>query len=154
MKHRHTLFQISSSYKKKKEYKDDESDLEEDWIAQYEDELREKEIEKAKKKFARENEKLEADGKKLKDDAVLEKRLEDVEMEFEQLRKERGTGLSSVKRGKTEDKIVEAIEKLDERIKTHKLQMMDREEGKEVALGTRFVELPFSTLMNANVVLQ
>lgn len=153
MKHRHTLFQISSSYKKK-EYKDDESDLEEDWIAQYEDELREKEIEKAKKKFARENEKLEADGKKLKDDAVLEKRLEDVEMEFEQLRKERGTGLSSVKRGKTEDKIVEAIEKLDERIKTHKLQMMDREEGKEVALGTRFVELPFSTLMNANVVLQ
>lgn len=34
------------------------------------------------------------------------------------------------------EKIEELIQKLDERIKTHKLQMEDREEGKEVALGT------------------
>lgn len=139
MKHRHILFGMNSSYKKKKDYKDDESDLDDDWIAQYEDQLLEKEVEKAKKKFAKDNEKLEAEGEKPKDQSVLQDRLDELEEESKRLKKERGTGLATLKRAKTEDKIIDAIEKLNERIKTHKLQMIDREEGKEVALGTRFV---------------
>ena len=42
-----------------------------------------------------------------------------------------------MKRPKPVEKIEERIEKLDDKMKTFKLQMEDREEGKEVALGTR-----------------
>lgn len=139
MKHRHILFGLDPKYKKKKEYKDDESDLDEEWIVQHEESLKEKEIDRAKKKFAKDNEKLEAEGEKPKDESVLNERLEEIEAEFERLEGERGTRTATLKRAKPAEKIEEAIEKLNERIKTHKLQMIDREEGKEVALGTRCV---------------
>lgn len=133
---RHVLFGIDVKYKKKKDYKEDESDIDEEWIAQHEDALKEKEIDRLKKKFAKDNEKLEAKGEKPKPESELRDALEDVEEEFKRLKKERGTGKATLKRAKGEEKIEELIQKLDERIKTHKLQMEDREEGKEVALGT------------------
>lgn len=68
---------------------------------------------------------------------MLKERLAAIEEEFERLEKERGTGKATLKRPKLPEKIEEAIAKLDEKIKTFKLQMVDREEGKEVSLGTR-----------------
>ena len=136
MKLRHVLFGMDVKYKKKKEYKEDESDLEDDWIAQYEDSLKEKDIEKAKKRFAKDNEEAKENGDKPKPESDLEAIIEEIEEEYKRLKEERGTGKATLKRAKAEEKIEESIEKLDERIKTHKLQIVDREEGKEVALGT------------------
>jgi DNA topoisomerase-1 len=42
-----------------------------------------------------------------------------------------------LKRERPAEKIEESIDKLSEKIKTFKLQMVDRDAGKEVALGTR-----------------
>ncbi|EJD03354.1 uncharacterized protein FOMMEDRAFT_20466 [Fomitiporia mediterranea MF3/22] len=136
MKMRHILFDMDPKFKKKKDYKDDESDIDDEWITQHEESLKEKEVEKAKKKFAKDNEKAEAEGEKPKPESELQERIKDIEDEFKRLEKERGTGKASLKRARPVEKIEEAIEKLTERIKTHKLQMVDREEGKEVALGT------------------
>jgi len=136
MKLRHVLFKVDKKYKKKKPFAADESDLDDDWIATHEEGLKEKELDKAKKKFVKDNEKLEVEGKELLAEKVLEKRLKDVEEEFDELEQERGTQEASLKRGKAPEKIEELIGKLDDKIKTHKLQIVDREEGKEVSLGT------------------
>ena len=97
------------------------------------------ELEKAEKKFQKDNEKLAADGKEVQDGSVLKEKIKDIEDEYKRLKKERGTRKHALKREKPTEKIEEAIEKLDDRIKTFKLQMEDREAGKEVALGTRYV---------------
>ncbi|TDL24259.1 hypothetical protein BD410DRAFT_719554 [Rickenella mellea] len=136
MKLRHVLFAMDPKYKKNKAYKDDESDMDDEWIAQHEKSQKEKEIEKAERKFAKENEKLEADGKEAQKKSVLKDRLKDIEEEYDRLEQERGTGKADLGRKKAPEKIEESIEKLGEKIKTFKLQMVDREEGKEVSLGT------------------
>jgi len=137
MKLRHVLFKIDSKYKKNSKYKDDESDIDDDWIAEHEENLKKKEVEKAEKKFAKENEKLQEDGQKPHKDSVLDERIADIEEEFNHLMKERGTGKASLKRERPVEKIEESIDKMTEKIKTFKLQMVDRDAGKEVALGTR-----------------
>ncbi|KAF8345864.1 DNA topoisomerase I [Amanita rubescens] len=136
MKLRHALFVVEPKLKKNKKYVDDESDLDDEWIAEHEEGLKAKEIEKAEKKFAKDNEKLEEEGKKPNKDSVLNERIEAIEEEFKRLTKERGTGKASLKRDRPTEKIEEAIAKLTEKIKSFKLQIVDRDAGKEVALGT------------------
>lgn len=137
MKLRHALFAIDSKFKKKKKYAEDESDLDDDAIANHEDTMKAKELEKVEKKFQKDNEKLKEEGKEPQEESVLKEKLKEVEAEYKRLKKERGTGKHVMKKEKPTEKIEEAIDKLDERIKTFKLQMEDREAGKEVALGTR-----------------
>lgn len=132
---------MDPKYKKQKQYVDDESDLDDDWIEEYEESLKNKEIEKAEKKFAKDNEKLVQEGNKPQPDSVLQEKIEAAEAEYKRLAKERGTGKAKLKRDRAPEKIEEAVQKLDEKIKTFKLQMDDREAGKEVALGTRYVVL-------------
>ncbi|ETW80762.1 hypothetical protein HETIRDRAFT_476461 [Heterobasidion irregulare TC 32-1] len=136
MKLRHGLFAIDSKYKKNKKYVDDESDLDDDAVADHEETMKALQIEKAQKKFAKDNEKLLIEGEQPQADSVLKEKIKDIEEEFKRLKKERGTGRAAFKRERPAEKIEEAIEKLDEKIKTFKLQMVDREAGKEVALGT------------------
>lgn len=136
MKLRHALFAIDPKYKKKKLYADDESDLDDDAIAEHEEQWKAREIEKAEKKFQKDNEKLVEQGEKPQPDSVLKDKIKEIENDFKRLKKERGTGKHELKREKPTDKIEEAIQKLDEKIKAFKLQMEDREAGKEVALGT------------------
>ena len=137
MKLRHVLFEMDPKYKKKKPFSQDESDIDDEWVESHEQSMKEKEIEKAEKKFAKENEKLEADGKKPQGESVLKERLAAINEEFDRLEQERGTKKATLKRARPAEKLEEAVVKLDEKIKTFKLQMIDREEGKEVALGTR-----------------
>jgi DNA topoisomerase-1 len=139
MKLRHALFKIDPKFKKQKKYVGDESDLDDDWIASHEDQMKAKEIEKAEKKFAKENEKLEEDGKNPHKESVLRERIEAIEEDFKILENERGTGKATLKRERAVEKIEEAIEKLGDKIKAFQLQIIDRDEGKEVALGTRSV---------------
>ena len=136
MKLRHALFAVDPKYKKQPEYAEDESDLDDDAIEEHEESLKEKELERVQKKFVKENEKLVEDGKPAQGDDVLKSRTDAVEAEFKRLKKERGTGRAALKRDKPIGKIEDAISKLDDKIKTFKLQMEDREAGKEVALGT------------------
>jgi len=138
MKLRHVLFNEDPKYKKNKKYSNDESDIEDDWIAEHEESMKAKEIEKTEKKFSRDNEKLVEEGKKPMKDEELKERLDVVEADFKRLKKERGTSKATLKRERAPEKIEEAIDKLDDRIKTFKLQIEDREAGKEVALGTRY----------------
>jgi DNA topoisomerase-1 len=136
MKLCHALLAADAKYKKQKQYAEDESDLDEDAVAEHEEQCKAREIEKAEKKFAKENEKLTEEGKPAQDEDVLRTRLSAIEDEFAKLEKERGTGKATLKRDRPPEKLVEAIDRLEERIKAFKLQMVDREAGKEVALGT------------------
>lgn len=137
MKLRHALFTIDPKFKKKKMYAEPESDLDDDAIEAYEETMKGKELEKAEKKFQKDNEKLKEDGKEPQDESVLRDKLKEIEAEYKRLKKERGTNKHTLKKERPTEKIEEAIGKLDEKIKTFKLQMEDREAGKEVALGTR-----------------
>ncbi|KAK0195611.1 DNA topoisomerase I [Armillaria mellea] len=134
MKIRHALFALDDKYKSKDKYADDESDLDDDWITTHEESMRDKDIEKAEKKFEKDNEKLVEDGKEPHDQAVLDNRIKAIKDEYKRLAKERGT--RKAKTNKTAEKLEEAIEKLGQKIKAFKLQMVDRDAGKEVALGT------------------
>ncbi|KAJ3515245.1 hypothetical protein NLJ89_g1884 [Agrocybe chaxingu] len=136
MKLRHALFAIDSKYKKDPRYKDNESDLDDEWIVEHEEGLKAKEIEKAEKKFAKENEKRQEDNEKPQDESVLKARIAEITKEFEQLAKERGTKKAAMKRDRSAEKLEEAIDKLTQKIKAFKLQISDRDAGKEVALGT------------------
>ncbi|KAI0779490.1 hypothetical protein C8Q74DRAFT_1198203 [Fomes fomentarius] len=136
MKLRHALFTIDPKFKKKKMYAEPESDLDDDAIEAYEETMKAKELEKAEKKFQKDNEKLKEDGKEPQDESVLKDKLKEIEAEYKRLKKERGTNKHTLKKERPTEKIEEAIGKLDEKIKTFKLQMEDREAGKEVALGT------------------
>ena len=142
MKLRHALFAIDAKYGKNEKYIEDESDIDDDWIIEHEEATQAKEIEKAEKKFARDNENLE-EGAEPRSDSVLQRKIEDIEAEFKRLAKERGTGKAALKRERPVEKIEEAIEKITEKIKAFRLQIVDRDAGKEVALGTRSV-LPSS----------
>ncbi|KAI0339877.1 hypothetical protein BDW22DRAFT_1360911 [Trametopsis cervina] len=136
MKLRHALLAIDSKYKKKKKYAEDESDLDEDDIAEHEEQMKAREREKAEKKFQKENEKLVEEGKEPQAESVFKQKLKEIDAEFKRLEKERGTGKAELKREKSTEKLEDGIEKLDEKIKAFKLQMVDKEAGKEVALGT------------------
>jgi len=139
MKLRHALFAIDAKYKKNQSYVEDESDIDDDWIIEHEEGTKAKEIEKVEKKFAKENENLQEEGAKLQSDSVLQQRIADIKEEFERLAKERGTAKAVLKRERPVEKIEEAIEKITEKIKAFRLQIVDRDAGKEVALGTRSV---------------
>jgi DNA topoisomerase-1 len=137
MKLRHTLFKLEPKKKKVAQYADLESDLDDEFIERWENVLLEKEIEKAKKKFTKDNEAREADGEKPHKESELEETVEAIREEYERLAKERGTNKADLKRSKPIEKIEEQIETLDTKIKNFKIQMDDKEEGKQVALGTR-----------------
>jgi DNA topoisomerase-1 len=136
MKLRHVLFKIDPKYKKMKKYEAEESDIDDNWIAEHEDQLKAKEIEKAEKKFAKDNEKLVEEGGSPQKESVLKERIEDINEEFKKLEQERGTQKATLKRERATEKIEESIDKLDDKIKAFKLQIEDRDAGKEVALGT------------------
>ena len=139
MKLRHALFAIDAEYKEKENYMEDESDLDDEWIIEHEEATQAKEIEKAEKKFAKENENLQEESAKPQSDSVLQQRIADIKEEFKRLAKERGTRKAVLKRERPVEKLEEAIEKITEKIKAFRLQIVDRDAGKEVALGTRSV---------------
>lgn len=139
MKLRHALFAIDAKYIKNEKYMEDESDIDDDWLIEHEEATMAKEIEKAEKKFAKDNENLQEEGAEPQSDSMLKQRITDIKEEFKRLAKERGTGKATLKRERPVEKIEEAIEKITEKIKAFRLQIVDRDAGKEVALGTRSV---------------
>lgn len=139
MKLRHALFTVEPKKKKARaDLAELESDIDDDWIVEYENEQRKLAIERMEKRFMKDNEKLAADGKEMKD-SELEKKRKAINAEYDKLKKERGTGKATLKQNKSVEQIEALIEKQDAKIKTFKIQMNSREETKTVSLGTRCV---------------
>lgn len=138
MKFRQILFKVDSKMKsKRKDLAEMESDLDNDFVVYWEDDMKKKEIEKAEKKFAKANEALVEEGKEPEDQKVLGKTIKGIEATYEALEAERDGKDVDVGRYKDAAQVLAQIEKMDERIATFKVNMDTREKGKDVALGTR-----------------
>ncbi|EME79792.1 uncharacterized protein MYCFIDRAFT_87962 [Pseudocercospora fijiensis CIRAD86] len=111
--------------------------LDREWQEKHHEVLVEEARTKVQKKFDKENEKLEAEGEKPMKAKELEQRMEPVKELEAKLKKELKTG-KVVPEGKsaTVEKYEKDIEKLDARIATMEMQAEDRDNNKEVALGT------------------
>ncbi|SGY13579.1 BQ5605_C010g05899 [Microbotryum silenes-dioicae] len=124
----------SPEKKKYKQYKEDESDIEDDWIISHEEQLVVLEREKIKKRFEKENlKRAEADEKPLPA-SELKQRLEAADELEKTLKAERKKGWKETRY--SDEKLIAQIEKMDERILVAKTAATDRDEGKEVSLGT------------------
>ncbi|GAA5912064.1 hypothetical protein JCM5296_001356 [Sporobolomyces johnsonii] len=135
MKLRKQLFAVTNKPKKYEEdCGSDESDLDDEWISSHEAALVVLEREKIRKKFEREQKKREEDGEKPMKDDELEKRLKGADKLEKQMKKDRKGGYTETKLG--EEKIVAALKKIDERIQLAKTNALDKDEGKEISLGT------------------
>jgi DNA topoisomerase-1 len=89
MKLRHQLVAAEPGYKKKfPEYAKDETDLEDEWVEQHEQSLREKEKARVTKKFEKDNEKLKADGEDELGEKELTSRLKAVDEMYDEIEQE------------------------------------------------------------------
>ncbi|RSH91761.1 DNA topoisomerase 1 [Saitozyma podzolica] len=114
----------------------DESDMDEEFMERHEADLLEKATEAAKKKWEKENLKLAEEKEDTKPKSVLDERLKEIKAEFKELARERKTKKVEPRKGATEEKLLEQISKMDDRIAAARVQMEDRDKTKDVALGT------------------
>ncbi|KAL4778852.1 hypothetical protein BJX76DRAFT_342313 [Aspergillus varians] len=133
------MLDLDSSLKKKhgaKFFELDE-DMDKDWIKEHQAFLIEEQRQKIKKKFEKDNEKLAAEGEKEMKASELESRLEVVKDLEKKYNKENKTGkVEAEGRGPTVEKLEAAITKINQRVENMELQAQDKEDNKEVALGT------------------
>lgn len=133
------MIDIEPKIKKKRgaDFFERPEDLDDDWVKAHQEFLVEEKRQQIRKKFEKENEKLRADGEKEMKAKELEERLEVAEELDAKFKKENKTGkIEAEGRGPTIEKLDAQIDKLNQRIETMKLQMEDKEDNKEVALGT------------------
>lgn len=133
------MLDLDTSVKKKKgsKYFERDEDLDDDWVKEHQAFLVEEQKQKITKKFEKDNEKLIAEGEKEMKPKELEERLsalKDMEKKFQ---KENKTGkVEADGRGATVEKLENQVAKLEQRIDNMSLQAEDKENNKEVALGT------------------
>ncbi|EAW23408.1 DNA topoisomerase 1 [Aspergillus fischeri NRRL 181] len=133
------MLDLDPSLKKKKGAKffEMDEDISMEWVKEHQAYLLEEQRQKIKKKFEKENEKLAAEGEKEMKASELESRLEAVKEMENKFKKENKTGKVDVEgKSSSVEKLEAAITKLEQRIETMELQAQDKEENKEVALGT------------------
>lgn len=133
------MLDLEPSLKKKKgaAFFEIDEDLDQEWVKDHQAFLLEEQTQKIKKKFEKENEKRVADGEKEMKTSELNERLEVVKEMEKKFNKENKTGkVEAEGRGPTVEKLENNITKLDQRIETMSLQAQDKEDNKEVALGT------------------
>ncbi|KAK3720889.1 DNA topoisomerase 1 [Vermiconidia calcicola] len=133
------MLDIDPKQKKKRgaEYFALPKDLDDEWVKEHHAALVEEQRQKIRKKFEKENEKLVAEGEKEMKAKVLDERMEVADELEEKFKVERKKGrIEAEGKGPTVEKMEASLEKLEQRIKTLMLQSEDRENNKEVALGT------------------
>ncbi|PGH06865.1 DNA topoisomerase I [Blastomyces parvus] len=114
----------------------DES-LDQDWIKEHQEFLVEEQRQKIKKKFEKDNEKLAAEGEKEMKPKELEERLEAAKtLEAKFKRENKTKKVEAEGKGVTIEKLENQLLKLSQRIENMSLQAEDKENNKEVALGT------------------
>ncbi|KAF8975518.1 DNA topoisomerase 1 [Entomortierella lignicola] len=137
MKLKRTILTLEPKLKKKRpELLEPESDLEDDWIEEYEVQLMAKEREKVKLKWEKENEKRKENKEKPMSEKELKEMLKEVDALEKELAKERKSGVVPGGKGATVEKCDAQLLKLDERIAATRTAMVDKEENKQTALGT------------------
>ncbi|GAA6010283.1 hypothetical protein JCM11491_006248 [Sporobolomyces phaffii] len=134
MKLRKTLLSVADKPKMYKKEFEEESDLEQDWIDEHEQNLVTLEREKIRKKFDKEQKKRAEDGEKPLKDKELDERLKAADELAKSIKQDRKEKYANAKG--TEDKLVTQLRKLDERILVQKTNATDKDEGKEISLGT------------------
>ena len=130
---------IDPKIKKKKgaEYFDLPEDITEEWVMEHQGALVAEQRSKIEKKFEKDNEKLRGEGEKEMKHKELEERLEAAdELERKFKKENKSKKVEAEGKGPTIEKCEQNIDKLTQRIETMKVQALDKEENKEVALGT------------------
>lgn len=145
------MLDLDPKIKKKRgaEYFEYPEGIDDDWVKEYQKALVEEQRQKITKKFEKENEKLVAEGEKEMKPKMLEERMDvvkDLEKKYAAEWKAKGK-IEAEGKSPTIEKLDGAIDKLDQRIATMKLQSEDRENNKEVALGTSKIVRPFTPLL-------
>jgi DNA topoisomerase-1 len=133
------MLDLDPKLKKKKgaEYFERSEDLDDDWAKKHVAAEIEEKREKIRKKFAKDNEKLAAEGSKEMKEKELTNRLEETDDLEKKYKKEIKTGkVEAEGKGPTVEKLEANLEKLSQRIETMKVQKDDKDNNKEVALGT------------------
>lgn len=133
------MIDVDPKIKKKKgaEFFELPSDIDESWVQSHIADLVEQEKTKITKKFEKENEKRKADGEKEMKSKELEERLSEAKELEKKLKKEAKTKkVEAEGKGPTVEKLESNLEKLEQRIATTAVQAEDKENNKEVALGT------------------
>jgi DNA topoisomerase I len=114
-----------------------DDDLDMDWIKEHQEFLVEESRKKIQKKFDQENQKLAADGQKEMKQKKLNERLKAADELASKYKKENKTGkVEAEGKGPTVEKIEANITKMNQRLETMAVQAEDKENNKEVALGT------------------
>ena len=140
------MLDIDPKLKKKRgaEYFERPEDLDDEWVKEHQAALVEEQRQKIRKKFEKDNEKLAAEGQKEMKPNELEERLQvadDLEKKFKH---ENKTGkVEAEGKGPTIEKMEANLEKLTQRIETMKVQKDDKDNNKEVALGTSKIVSPY-----------
>ena len=133
------MLDIDPKIKKKlgAEYFELEEELDEEWILEHQKFLVEEQRQKIEKKFNKENEKLKADGEKEMKHKELEERLEVTDELAKKFKTEnKKKKVEAEGKGPTIEKFEANLEKLDQRINNMLMQRKDKDNNKEVALGT------------------
>ena len=133
------MLDIDPKIKKKlgAEYFELEEELDEEWILEHQKFLVEEQRQKIEKKFNKENEKLKADGEKEMKHKELEERLEVTDELAKKFKNEnKKKKVEAEGKGPTIEKFEANLEKLDQRINNMLMQRKDKDNNKEVALGT------------------
>lgn len=119
------------------EYFERPEDLDDDWVEKHQKADVEDKRDKIRKRFEKENEKRVAEGEAVFPNKDLKVRLEEATDLEKKYKKENKTGkVEAEGRGPSISKLEAAYEKLEQRIETMKLQAEDKEDNKEIALGT------------------
>ncbi|KAL8655437.1 MAG: hypothetical protein Q9210_000872 [Variospora velana] len=114
-----------------------DEELDQDWIKEHQNYLVEEMRQKIEKKFAKDNEKRKADGEAEMKHKELEERLEAADELAQKFKKENKSGkVEAEGKGPTVEKLEGMLDKLDQRIQNMSFQAEDKENNKEVALGT------------------
>lgn len=144
------MLDLDPKIKKKKgaDYFALDEDLDADWIKEHQAFLVEEQRQKIKKKFEKDNEKLEAEGEKPMKAKELEERLQAAkDLEDKYKRENKTKKVEAEGRGATIEKFENNIARLEQRIDTMSVQAEDKENNKEVALGTsKLVSLIYGIL--------
>ena len=133
------MLDIDPKIKKKlgAEYFELDEDLDEAWILEHQNFLVEEQRQKIEKKFNKENEKLKTEGGKELKHKELEERLEVTDELAQKFKNENKKGkVEAEGKGPTIEKFEANLEKLDQRINNMLMQRKDKDNNKEVALGT------------------
>ncbi|TIC65546.1 putative DNA topoisomerase [Wallemia mellicola] len=122
-------------WKENPKFKEEESDLDDEWMDAHEDNEREKDKERQRKKFERDNEKLRSEDQKEMKPQELDDRLNDVDEKWKTIQNERRSGKPDVGK-KSESNLLTSMQKIEDRLEAFRVNASNKDEIKDVSLAS------------------